>query len=139
MIDIQTIIAFTLFGVSEILPILPMPANGILHSIIIGLQNSFSNKPVSSDIEIARSLISNRPNMANLVSTLDGNYKLFETLKILNDNPHLIVYIDSIAYNKDLQFINNILMNNPNIINELKSNALNIINKTSPTLPDTTL
>ena len=72
---ITTIIGYSLFALSEFLPLLPIPANGFLHSIAIGLQNSFSNKPVSTDLEIAQNLLISRPNMQNIISTLGNGGK----------------------------------------------------------------
>lgn len=54
-IDYGTIIGFTLFAISEIIPILPIPANGIFHSFLIGLHNSFKD-PIK-DIETGQQLI----------------------------------------------------------------------------------
>ena len=48
--DITTIIGYSLFAFSEIIPLLPIPANGILHSLAIGITNSFSNTKPNTDI-----------------------------------------------------------------------------------------
>jgi hypothetical protein len=128
---ITTILGYCLFALSEFLPLLPIPANGFLHSIAIGLKNSFSNKPVSTDIEIAQNLLISRPNMSNIVSTLEGNHNLINSIKLLNDNPQLLAQINKLAYDKNLQFINTLLINNPDIINQIKSLIINTINNTS--------
>lgn len=54
-IDYGTIIGFTLFAISEIIPLLPIPANGIFHSFLIGLHNSFKN-PIK-DIESGKKIM----------------------------------------------------------------------------------
>lgn len=54
-IDYGTIIGFTLFAISELIPLLPIPANGIFHSFLIGLHNSFKN-PIK-DIESGKKLM----------------------------------------------------------------------------------
>jgi hypothetical protein len=129
--NIVTILGYSLFALSELLPLLPMPANGFLHSIAIGLKNSFSNKPVSTDIEIAQNLLISRPNMPNIISTLEGNNILINSIKILNDNPQLLAQINTLAYDKNLRFINTLLINNPDIINKIKDLIINTINNTS--------
>jgi hypothetical protein len=135
---IATILGYSLFALSEFLPLLPIPANGFLHSIAIGLQNSFSNKPVSTDIEIAQNLLISRPNMPNIISTLEGNNNLINSIKLLNDKPQLLAQLNKLAYDKNLQFINTLLINNPDIINEIKNIIINTLNKTTQiqTQPD---
>jgi hypothetical protein len=127
---IATILGYSLFALSEFLPLLPIPANGFLHSIAIGLQNSFSNKPVSTDIEIAQNLLISRPNMPNIISTLEGNNNLINSIKLLNDKPQLLAQLNKLAYDKNLQFINTLLINNPDIINEIKNIIINILKTT---------
>ena len=127
---IATILGYSLFALSEFLPLLPIPANGFLHSIAIGLQNSFSNKPVSTDIEIAQNLLISRPNMPNIISTLEGNNNLINSIKLLNDKPQILAQLNKLAYDKNLQFINTLLINNPDIINEIKNIIINILKTT---------
>jgi hypothetical protein len=129
--NIATILGYTLFALSELLPLLPMPANGFLHSIAIGLKNSFSNKPISTDIEIAQNLLISRPNMPNIISTLEGNHNLTNSIKLLNDNPQLLAQINKLANDKNLRFINTLLINNPDIINQIKGLIINTLNNTS--------
>lgn len=129
--DITTIIGYSLFVFSEIIPLLPIPANGILHSLAIGIKNSFSNKKPNTDVEIAHTLIDTKPQMANIVSTLEGNFKLTDALKLLNSKPQLIPYIEKLAYNKNLHFINSLLVNNPGSINEIKSLIINCLSNTN--------
>lgn len=134
---IATILGYSLFALSEFLPLLPIPANGFLHSIAIGLQNSFSNKPVSTDIEIAQNLLISRPNMPNIISTLEGNNNLINSIKLLNDKPQLLAQLNKLAYDKNLQFINTLLINNPDIINEIKNIIINTLKTTQiQTQPD---
>ena len=121
--DITTIIGYALFAFSEIIPLLPIPANGILHSLAIGIKNSFSN----TDAEIAHTLIDTKPQMANVVSTLEGNFRLTDSLKLLNSKPQLIPYIEKLAYDKNLFFINTLLANNPDSINEIKRLIINLL------------
>lgn len=130
--DIITIIGYSLFVFSELIPLLPIPANGILHSLAIGIKNSFSNQKPNTDIEIANSLIKTKPQLANIVSTLEGNFRLTDSLKILNSKPQLIPYVERLAYDKNLQFINTLLTNNPELINEIKVFAINKFSNLQP-------
>jgi hypothetical protein len=127
--NIVTIIGYSLFAVSEIVAVLPIPANGMLHSLLIGLKNSVS-KIYSNDIEMATNLISNKPDMANIINTLEGNPKLIESVKTVINNPEIITNIENIAKNKVLQFINTLLSNNPEIVNDIKSIIIQKINDT---------
>jgi hypothetical protein len=52
-IDYATIIGFSLFAISEIVPLLPIHANGILHSFVIGLTKSFNlNLPAKQTTDL---------------------------------------------------------------------------------------
>lgn len=106
------IIGFVFFAISELLPILPIPANGFVHSLFIGLRNSFTQKP-NVDLEIAHSLVNTRPVLANIVNTLEGNDKLIDVLKLITSKPNLIPLIEQIANDPNLEVINNVLANNP--------------------------
>jgi len=135
--DITTIIGYSLFAFSEIIPLLPIPANGILHSLAIGITNSFSNTKPNTDAEIAHTLINTKPQMANVVSTLEGNFRLTDALKLLNSKPQLIPYIEKLAYDKNLHFINSLLVNNPDCINEIKHLIINCLSNTNQSSPIT--
>jgi len=117
--NIITIIGYSLFAISEIVAVLPVPANGVLHSLIIGLKNSVQ-KINSTDIEMAQTLIANKPDMANIITTLEGNPKLIETVKTVLDNPEIIINIERLANDKNLQFLNTLLINNKEILNDIK-------------------
>ena len=113
------IIGYTLFALSEIIAMLPIPANGMFHSLLIGLKNSVS-KINSTDIEMAQTLISTKPDMANIITTLQGNSKLIDSVKTVINNPEIITNVENIVKDKNLQFINTLLINNPEIINDIK-------------------
>lgn len=125
---ISAIIGFSFFAISEILPLLPIPANGFLHSLVIGIKNSI-NTNLNTDVEIAQSLIQTKPDIANIVSTIQGNFKLTDAIKLLNSKPQLIQYVEKLAYDKNLQFINTLLLNNQESINDFKSLIVNHISK----------
>ena len=117
--NITIIIGYTLFALSEIIAMLPIPANGMFHSLLIGLKNSVS-KINSTDIEMAQTLISTKPDMANIITTLQGNSKLIDSVKTVINNPEIITNVENIVKDKNLQFINTLLINNPEIINDIK-------------------
>jgi hypothetical protein len=131
--SITTILGYSLFAFSEIIPLLPIPANGLLHSIVIGLKNSLSAQKPHQDIEVAHALVDKQPDIANVVSTLQGNFRLIEAVKLLNAKPNVLAQIEQLSYNKNLQFINTLLINNPEIINEIKKLIVNKINDPSYT------
>jgi len=117
--NITIIIGYTLFALSEIIAVLPIPANGMFHSLLIGLKNSVS-KINSTDIEMAQTLISTKPDLANIITTLQGNSKLIDSVKTVINNPEIITNVENIVKDKNLQFINTLLINNPEIINDIK-------------------
>ena len=77
-----SIIGFVFFALSELLPLLPIPANGFLHSLFIGLKNSFAKQTKNVDLEIAQSLVNTRPEFVELVNTIEGNSNLIDALKM---------------------------------------------------------
>lgn len=119
--NITIIIGYALFAVSEIIAVLPIPANGMFHSVLIGLKNSVSKlNSNDTDIEMAQTLISTKPDMANIINTLQGNSKLIDSVKTVINNPEIITNVENIVKDKNLQFINTLLINNPEIINDIK-------------------
>jgi hypothetical protein len=125
--NIVTIIGYSLFAISEIVAILPVPANGMFHSLLIGLKNSIS-KINTTDIEMAQTLITTQPDMANIITTLQGNPKLINSVKTVIDNPEIITNVEKIAKDKALQFINTLLISNPEIINDIKVTIIQKLN-----------
>jgi len=115
-----SIIGFVFFALSELLPLLPIPANGFLHSLFIGLKNSFAKQTKNVDLEIAQSLVNTRPEFVELVNTIEGNSNLIDALKMLTKSPELVSLVQKIADDKNLQLINTLLINNPDIKTETK-------------------
>ena len=107
-----SIIGFVFFALSELLPLLPIPANGFLHSLFIGLKNSFAKQTKNVDLEIAQSLVNTRPEFVELVNTIEGNSNLIDALKMLTKSPELVSLVQKIADDKNLQLINTLLINN---------------------------
>jgi hypothetical protein len=127
--SVITIIGYCLFAFSELAPLLPIPANGLLHSFVIGLKNSLTTKKPTQDVEVAHVLVDKQPDIANVISTLQGNFRLLDAIKLLNAKPNVLGQIEHLSYNKNLQFINTLLINNPDIINEIKRLIVNKINQ----------
>ena len=116
--SISTIIGFVLFGISELIAVIPIPANGLLHSILIGLQNSLKNP--NDDIEMAQRIVTN-PVVAKMVKTIESNPNLSNTVDLLKDNQHIIPHINVLASNQSLQYICTLLTNNPEILDDVKN------------------
>jgi len=127
---ITSIIGYILLAISEIVAILPVPANGLLHSLFIGLNNSLKNP--NYDVELAQTLINNKPMIANLVTTLEGNPKLINSISILSQNPQILPLISSLSNDQSLQYINTLLINNPGITKYVKQFVTNAISSNNP-------
>ena len=132
---ITSIIGYILLAISEIIAILPVPANGLLHSLFIGLNNSLKNP--NYDIELAQTLINNKPIMANLVTTLEGNPKLINSISILTQNPQILPFISKLSNDESLQYINTLLINNPGVIKNVKQIIINAISSNTLNTSDT--
>jgi len=126
--DIATIFGYVLFVASELVAILPIPANGVLHSLVIGLKNSLRQQ--NTDIEMASILVNSKPEMASIVTTLKGNDSLTQAVNLLVQNPEIAKIISDLSSNTQLQYINTLLINNSDIINNVaKSVIIEIQNK----------
>jgi hypothetical protein len=134
-VTITSIAGYILLAISEIVAILPVPANGLLHSLFIGLNNSLKNS--NYDIELAQTLINNKPTMANLVTALEGNPKLINAISILTQNPQILPFISKLSNDESLQYINTLLINNPGVIKNVKQIITNAISSNSLNTPDT--
>ena len=119
MTDLATIIGYILFGISEILPLLPIPTNGMFHSMIIGLQNSL--KDPNQDIEMARKLLHRKPELANVVTSISSNTNLQSTVTTLANNPHITQNVDLLCANDNINYIMTLLNNNPQVIKDTQS------------------
>ena len=124
-LDFAAIFGFVLFAASEIVAILPIPANGVFHSLVIGLKNSL--KKENTDIEMAESLVNTKPEMANIVTTLKGNDSLTNAVNLLIQNPEISNLIPNLSSNIQLQYINTLLINNSDIISNIAKFVINEI------------
>lgn len=112
------IIGYLLFIISEIVAVLPIPANGFLHSFFIGLNNSIKNS--NTDIEVAQQLVSTRPNTANLFNKIAIDSDLSNTVQKISNNPDILPYIEMLSNHPQLKYIISLLQNNPDIVNDVK-------------------
>lgn len=117
--DTTTIIGYVLFVVSEVLPLLPIPTNGLLHSLTIGLKNSLKNS--NSDIEIAQNILHNKPDIASIINTTVSNPALKDTINNIVNHQELVPLINALNTNTNLQNMIILLNANPQIINEVQS------------------
>jgi hypothetical protein len=118
MSSTMEIIGFILFAVSEIIAVLPIPANGFLHSLSIGLNNSIKNS--NTDIEMAQQIVTTKPNIASLFNKIAVNPELSSVIKKISDSPEIIPFIESLSKNPQLQYVLSLLQNNPDIIGDVK-------------------
>ena len=120
--DTATIIGYVLFAVSEILPFLPIHANGFFESLILGFKNSFNNK--DADIELAQQLISKKPNVANVVNTMSTNPVIHNCFKNILENQNIIPFIETLCKNPELQTLFHSMNSNPVLLNNVKNIVL---------------
>ncbi len=114
---IETTIGYLLFALSEILPVLPIPANGFLHSFVIGLKNSLKNSNI--DIEMARNAVKN-PDNAKIINVAMSNPDITNSLNILINNGNIIPYIKIIKDNPRLRYIITLLNNHKDLISNIE-------------------
>lgn len=89
MENTSAIIGYILFAVSEILPLLPTPTSGILHTFIIGTGNAF--KAPRKDIELAIQTVQDA-DFAQIINALKSNPRLKKTvMNMIRDPTEIIV------------------------------------------------
>lgn len=112
---IPTIIGFTLFAISEILPLINIPTNGILQTFFLGFKRAFSSP--EKNIELAEVLIHSKPELglANIVNTIGSNPVVQNIMSDLMNNPSNINNITAVQKNKEIATVVSILRNNSTI------------------------
>lgn len=115
--SVTTIIGYVLFAVSEILPLLNIPANGILHTLVIGFRDAF--KSPEKDIELAQVVIHNQKDFATIVNTLSTNSVLHGIVQDLITNPGNIQNITTLQSQDDIASIVSKLRNDKNFKNSI--------------------
>lgn len=117
--ETSTIIGYILFAISELLPLLPVPTNGLLHSLTIGLKNSLRNS--NSDIEVAQNVLRQKPEIANLIHTTVSNPAMKDTINTIVNRQELVPLINALNADANLQKMITLLNANPQLINEVQS------------------
>jgi hypothetical protein len=123
------IIGYILFALSEILPLINVPTNGIIQTLLLGLGKAF--KPPDKDIELAQKTVV-KPEFTKLVNTIESNSQLSEIINhIINNsqyinilsnlinNNQLLNDFTQLANNNQLQQILNNLINNSQLYNNV--------------------
>lgn len=120
---IAAIIGFTLFLVSEILPLINIPTNGILQTFSLGFKQAFVQP--EKDIQLAEVLINSKPELglANVVNTIGSNPVVQHIISDLMNNPSNINNIKAVQTHKEIATVVSILRNNP-IIKDMVTNLL---------------
>ena len=123
---ISAIIGYVLFIISDIMPFLPIPSNGIFHSLLLtlksGIRASFGSLP--QDIEMAQSLVKDK-NFADIVNTINTNPQIQSIINNLISNPSLANNLTTVQTNTTINSIVTFLHNNPQaqtLFNNLISN-----------------
>ena len=131
--DISTIIGYSLFLISEILPLMNIPTNGFLHTFVLGFSNAFKNP--KKDIEMAQSLVTD-PSLANIINAINSNPQIKISVDNILNDPQLASLVNLSSKSLLLPLFNQLHTFNPDIINTLitlnnnsnKNSILNIIN-----------
>lgn len=130
---VSTIIGFVLFALSEILPLINIPANGLIHSLILGVGNAF--KSPEQDIEMAHSILTTQPNLASIVNILSTNPQIKGIVNQLVQKPETANNISSVQTNPDVSNLISLVTNNPQtkmVITKLVSDSNNIAFLSNP-------
>lgn len=104
-----TITGWVLFGLSEFLPLINIPTNGIIQTFVLGIGKAF--KAPSPGGELAKSLIDTNVSYTNMVNqasmnpgvrqaieTLLNDPVMFQLFQSINGNPELINKVASLVY-----------------------------------------
>lgn len=112
MISTEALIGYILFIISEFISVIPIPANGLLHSFLIGFKNSFKNQGID---------IKSNPNLSNLVNKIANNTNIINSLNTLLDNPGVLSHLDTINNNNKIQYIITLLSNYPQMVDNIST------------------
>jgi len=113
---IPTIVGFVLFGVSEILPFINIPTNGFVHTLLLGVTNSFKNP--SKDVEMASVSVKDQ-HIANLVNVISTSPQIKNLVESTINNPQLANIVYSINGNNQIlsQLIK--IISNPQLLSSM--------------------
>jgi hypothetical protein len=118
--DITTIIGYVLFGLSEIIALLPINSNGFFDTVRVGLRNSITDNSKPPDVAMAQTLLHSKPEVAKIINDITTNQKLMSTVQRLTSNLHIVQFVNTLIKNPQLQYILGLLKSHPEVINEAK-------------------
>ena len=116
--DTPTIISLVLFSVSELLAVIPIPASGVLHSLVIGIKNSFQSKK-NADLELGV-LIDERSDIKSVIDKFAKNPEILQMISKLLSNPNTFAQVNAIVNNPQINYITTLLKDNPQLTSEIK-------------------
>lgn len=111
--DYTAIIAFSLFAASEVLAVLPIPANGFLQSLFIGLKNTLQKN--NNELKIAQGIVTSKPEIAEIIHQVATSKPLSDAITHLTEHPQVIPQVDALCSNPTLCYIITVLQNNPQL------------------------
>lgn len=114
---VTTITGFGLFLLSELLPLLKIQGNGLIHSLVLGVGTAFTNLP--KEIETAQAAVTNNPEFTNIINFISENPQMKSLVKSLIKDPHLL----SIIQNGGLSTIKS-LIKDPQLASNIQSSGL---------------
>jgi hypothetical protein len=118
-----TIVGYVLFAISEVLPFINFPTNGLLHTVMLGFTNAFSNP--TKDIELAESLVTKNPNFANIINMISMNPQIKTLVEAVIKDPLLVNILHSIQGDPVFTIQLNNLVSSPklqSVLNTLTKN-----------------
>ena len=125
--DINAILGFSLFAISEILGVIPLPANGLLHSIVIGFKNSFSNPTNNTSLINNITSTVSKPDLELIINSLATNPNMLNSIKLLVNNQRVLPLMDLVCSNQDIDYLLSLIKNNPLLLK-------GILNQITPTI-----
>lgn len=110
---IVSLIGYVLFGVSEILPLINVPTNGLVQTLLLGFRDAFKNP--DKDIQLAQVLVHTKPDYASIVNTLATNPTVQGIVQDLLIHPTNINNIIAVQSQNDIAIVVSTLRNNPTL------------------------
>ena len=107
------IIGYVLFGLSEILPLINFPANGILHTFFVGFANAF--KTPEKEMELAQRTLQTKPDFANIINAISTSPSVKSILDGVIQDPQFASNISTVQNSPNLYNQMNILTTSPQI------------------------
>lgn len=108
-----SIIGYTLFGLSELLPLINVPANGLLHTFFVGFANAF--KVPDKNIELAQRVLQTNPDFVSIVNTISTSPVLKSILDGAIQDPQFAGNISTVQNSSNLYNQLNVLTTSPQV------------------------